>query len=67
MVSQRDSAINLEIAQLSRDDNFSTREIAVAAAKDSATMRIIAYVTLSFLPATFVAVSALTSQSRTHR
>ena len=59
MASQRDSAINLEIAKLGRADNVATREIAIAAAKDSATMRIIAYVTLAFLPSTFVAVSEL--------
>lgn len=34
------------------------REVAIAAAKDSATMRVIAAVTLFFLPPTFVAVSS---------
>lgn len=72
LISQRDSAINLEIAQrsgqvaeqsmaiaqLSREDNLAMREVAIAAAKDSATMRVIAAVTLFFLPPTFVAVSS---------
>ena len=72
LVSQRDSAINLEIAQksaevakqsmdiaeLSRKDNLAMREVAIAAAKDSATMRVIAAVTLFFLPPTFIAVSS---------
>lgn len=72
MISQRDSAINLEIAQrsgqvaeqsmdiaqLSRKDNLAMREVAIAAAKDSATMRVIAAVTLFFLPPTFIAVSS---------
>jgi hypothetical protein len=71
MTSQRDSAINPEIAresskvseeskkiaELSREDNLAMREIAPTAAKDSATLRVIATVTLIFLPATFVAVS----------
>jgi hypothetical protein len=74
LISQRDSAINLEIAQrsgqiakqsmdiaqLSRKDNLAMREVAIAAAKDSATMRVIAAVTLFFLPPTFVAVSSST-------
>jgi hypothetical protein len=47
----------MDIAQLSRKDNFAMREVAIAAAKDSATMRVIAAVTLFFLPPTFVAVS----------
>jgi hypothetical protein len=72
LISQRDSAVNLEIAQrsgqvaeqsmeiaqLSRKDNLAMREVAIAAAKDSATMRVIAAVTLFFLPPTFVAVSS---------
>lgn len=47
----------MDIAQLSRKDNLAMREVAIAAAKDSATMRVIAAVTLFFLPPTFVAVS----------
>lgn len=47
----------MNVAQLSRKDNLAMREIAIAAAKDSATMRVIAAVTLFFLPPTFVAVS----------
>ena len=78
MISQRDSAINLEIAQrsgqvaeqsmdiaqLSRKDNLAMREVAIAAAKDSATMRVIAAVTLFFLPPTFIAVSSQLSSPR---
>lgn len=75
LISQRDSAINLEIAQrsaqvaeqsmdiaqLSREDNLAMREVAIAAARDSATMRVIAAVTLFFLPPTFVATFFSTS------
>jgi hypothetical protein len=63
MTAQRDSAVNLEISQeskniaeLSRQDNISMQRIAVATARDSAAVRIIAAVTILFLPATFVAV-----------
>jgi hypothetical protein len=73
LVAQRDNATNLQIskestkvaeesrkiAELSRKDNLAMQEIAVSSAKDSATMRVIAAVTLFFLPATFVAVSKL--------
>lgn len=48
----------MNIAQLSRKDNLAMREVAIAAAKDPATMRVIAAVTLFFLPPIFVAVSS---------
>jgi hypothetical protein len=63
MTAQRDSAVNLEISQeskniaeLSRKDNITMQRVALATARDSAAMRIIAAVTILFLPATFVAV-----------
>lgn len=67
--AQQNSAINIEIAQnslrladLTRKDNVTmqelaqaSRDIAAAAAKDSAYMRVISEVTMVFLPAIFVA------------
>lgn len=53
--SYRDNQLMLEIA---RD----SRAVAMSTAKDSATMRVIAAVTILFLPATFLAVSATISR-----
>lgn len=50
--SRRDSQTMLQVA---RD----SRAIAIRTAKDSAAMKIIAAVTILFLPATFVAVSPI--------
>lgn len=75
MISQRDNNVNLQIAErsrevaeesakiatLSREDNLAMREVAIATAKDSATMRVIAAVTLFFLPPTFIATFFSTS------
>jgi hypothetical protein len=65
------------IAELSRRDNLlmiqiakDSRAVALASAQDSATMRVIAGVTVLFLPATFAAVSlptVLTMRSLTFR
>ena len=52
------------VAELSRQDNQimlriaeESRTVALATARDSAAMRVIAAVTILFLPATFTAVS----------
>jgi hypothetical protein len=71
LIASRDSLTNLEIAQASqsiakesRKDNQlmlqmagDSKAIAIATARDSIAMRVIAGVTVLFLPATFVAVS----------
>lgn len=51
-LSRRDAELMIEIA---RD----SRSVALATARDSAAMRVIAAVTVLFLPATFTAVSDL--------
>lgn len=62
--SRRDSEAMLAITDNSRRDNQlmleiarDSRVIAVSTARDSAAMRVIAAVTILFLPATFLAVS----------
>jgi len=49
MISQRDSKVNLDTSMISSD-------IARATKVDGAAMKTIAFVTLTFLPATFVTV-----------
>lgn len=49
MISQRDSQVNKEMSGFSY-------EIALATKADGAAMKTIAFVTLTFLPATFVTV-----------
>ena len=56
MVSHRHSAINVEIAKLSRNGNISLREIAIAVATDRDETRIVAHLPRAFLPVTFVPV-----------
>jgi FixJ family two-component response regulator len=65
--SRKDNEIMRSIAELSRRDNQimlqvaeDSKAVALATARDSATMRVIAGVTILFLPATFVAVSSNT-------
>lgn len=53
--SRRDTQLMLQIAQ-------DSRAVAVSTARDSAALRVIAGVTILFLPATFIAVST-TSRS----
>jgi hypothetical protein len=50
LISQRDNRLNMEIADASQ-------KIAAAISHDNSNMRIIAAVTLLFLPGTFTAVS----------
>lgn len=68
MVAQRDSAASVALAEASRQDNILMRKIAedskrvaVATSRDSAAMKIIAAVTILFLPGTFVATLFSTS------
>ncbi len=56
LTGQRDNRLNLQIAQASRAANDLSIQIARAAKRDSTAMRIIAAVTLLFLPGTFIAV-----------
>ena len=49
LISQRDSKVNIELAK-------DSRKIAAAAQRDSKVMRIIAILTLVFLPATLTSV-----------
>lgn len=68
LVAQRDSAASTALAAASREDNILMRKIAedskrvaVATSRDSASMKIIAGVTILFLPATSVATLFSTS------
>ena len=65
-VNQRDSHVNIQLAELSLHDSSVMRSIALDSNKvalltrrDSTDMRIIAAVTLFFLPPTFIAVGHL--------
>ena len=55
--SRRENLVMREIAEDSRKIAEDSRLVALATAKDSETMRTISFVTMIFLPATFVAVS----------
>ena len=64
LIGQRDNRLNIEIGDASRkiaEDSKKTAEdskkVALLTRRDSANMRIIAAVTLFFLPGTFTAVS----------
>lgn len=55
LVGQRDNERNIEAAQVSQQIAKDSRKVAILTRKDSTDMRIIAAVTLVFLPGTFVA------------
>ncbi|KAJ9660009.1 hypothetical protein H2201_007114 [Coniosporium apollinis] len=64
VIAQKDSALNLRVAQASQRDSAAMKAIAedskmvaLATSKDSAAMRTIAAVTILFLPAIFTAIS----------
>lgn len=57
-IAQRDSAVSLSLAGTSTKLAKSSQEVAIATSRDSAVMRVIAAITIFFLPATFTAVSA---------
>ena len=57
--SRRDNQLMLQIAQ-------DSRAVAVSTARDNAAMRVIAGVTILFLPATFVAVSITLLDAEVH-
>ncbi|KAH6881705.1 hypothetical protein BKA58DRAFT_6907 [Alternaria rosae] len=54
-IAQRDSAISLKLASTSMSLAQSSRSIALSTSRDSRVMRIIAAITVFFLPATFTA------------
>ncbi|KAF1833979.1 hypothetical protein BDW02DRAFT_355030 [Decorospora gaudefroyi] len=58
-IAQRDSAISLRLAGTSTSLAQSSQSIAISTSRDSAVMRIIAAITIFFLPATFTAVNLL--------
>lgn len=58
LITQNDSVLSTSIAQ-------DSREIAAASKRDSSSMKIIAFLTTFFLPATFVAVSPTASRAKT--
>ncbi|KAF2734622.1 hypothetical protein EJ04DRAFT_576734 [Polyplosphaeria fusca] len=60
-IAQRDAAHNLKIASTSTRLAESSQAIAVATSRDSAVMRVIAAITIFFLPATFTATFFSTS------
>lgn len=55
MIGQRDNRVNIETAAASREIAEDSRRVAILTRKDSLDMRIIAGVTLIFLPGTFMA------------
>lgn len=57
--SRRDNQLMLQIAQ-------DSRVVAISTARDNAAMRVIAGVTILFLPATFVAVSTTLLDAEVH-
>jgi hypothetical protein len=54
-IAQRDSAISLRLAGTSTKLAATSHEVAVSTSRDSAVMRVIAAITIFFLPATFTA------------
>ena len=56
-IAQRDSSISLSLAATSTKLAETSQEVAIATSRDSAVMRVIAAITIFFLPATFTAVS----------
>jgi hypothetical protein len=63
-IAQRDSGISLSLAATSTNIAKTSQEVAVATSRDSAVMRVIAAITIFFLPATFTAVSRNVSWMR---
>jgi len=59
LINQRDSRLNMEAMEQSRQIADESRKIAHLTRRDSTDMRIIAVVTMLFLPGTFTAVSRL--------
>ena len=57
-IAQRDSAISLKLASTSTSLAQLSQSIALSTSRDSRVMRIIAAITVFFLPATFTAVSS---------
>ena len=62
LIAQRDNAVSIQLAEASKvtseaslRDNQAMKDIAAASQKDSAAMRMIAIVTIIFLPGTFTA------------
>ncbi|KAH7396402.1 hypothetical protein BKA66DRAFT_455045 [Pyrenochaeta sp. MPI-SDFR-AT-0127] len=60
-IAQRDSATSLHLAAISTELAKTSQSVAVATSRDSAVMRIIAAITIFFLPATFTATFFSTS------
>lgn len=60
LVAQRDSTNSLALATTSTQLAQTSHEVAIPTSRDSAVMKIIAAITIFFLPATFTAVSTLT-------
>ena len=58
-VAQQDSQANIHLARLARRDTKLNTLIATLARRDSTDMRVITWITLFFLPATFTAVGFL--------
>lgn len=58
LINQRDSRLNMEAMEQSRQIADESRKIAHLTRRDSTDMRIIAVVTMLFLPGTFTAVSS---------
>lgn len=56
MISQRDSRVNISVAE-------DSKKIAAAAKRDSQAMKTVSMLTLIFLPGTFVAVCFVTPPS----
>jgi hypothetical protein len=56
-IAQRDSSTSLSLAATSTKLAETSQDIAIATSRDSAAMRVIAAITIFFLPATFTAVS----------
>jgi hypothetical protein len=56
-IAQRNSYISLQVATTSTRLTEASQEVAIAASRDGAVMRVIAAIIMFFLPATFTAVS----------
>ncbi|KAH7079545.1 hypothetical protein FB567DRAFT_124711 [Paraphoma chrysanthemicola] len=54
-IAQRDSAISLRLAATSTELAQTSHEVAISTSRDSSVMRVIAAITIFFLPATFTA------------
>ncbi|KAH7411821.1 hypothetical protein DE146DRAFT_255853 [Phaeosphaeria sp. MPI-PUGE-AT-0046c] len=60
-IAQRDSAVSLRLASTSTDLAESSQMVAISTSRDSAVMRVIAAITIFFLPPTFTATFFSTS------